>query len=193
MLKNSIFSLLFVFFNIVFQRQDVFGVEWGDNGLSRLFFQFQSGIACHGGTLAGYFRMFAKCLRGGGFRDFFRGKFGKHVQHQFFVRHIVTQILFLQTFELLVLFGGFPRPRLVDNVGEGGELHSFFQAVTLPFVGEVFAYLNAFQALVNPVVGIAEALLVSHGLLDGQFRVLHLVEALFRHLRHPEFEGFCLR
>lgn len=65
-------------------------------------------------------------------------------------------------------------------------------ACTLPLVGQFFAHLNALEALVYPLVGIPETLVVQHRLLDRQLRVLQLVYALRCHLRHPYLEGLSL-
>ena len=61
-----------------------------------------------------------------------------------------------------------------------------------PLVGEVFGNLDGLKALVNPIVGIAEALEVCERLLDAEFRVLHLMDAVCSYLREPAFEWFGL-
>ena len=83
-----------------------------------------------------------------GFRDAGRREFRKHVQHQFFVGHVVTQVFFLQALEFLVFFGCFACPMLINDVGEGGILYALLYVVELPLVGQVLAYLNTFEALV---------------------------------------------
>ena len=78
-----------------------------------------------------------------GFRDAGRREFRKHVQHQFFVGHVVTQVFFLQALEFLVFFGCFACPMLINDVGEGGILNALLYIVELPLVGQVLAYLDA--------------------------------------------------
>jgi predicted ABC-type ATPase len=46
------------------------------------------------------------------------------------------------------------------------------------------------EPLVDPVVRVPQALVVEHGLLDTQLRVLQLVQALAAHFGQPELEGF---
>ena len=59
-------------------------------------------------------------------------------------------------------------------------------------LARVFADLNGLEALVDPVVGIAEALEVCKRLLDTEFRILHLMDAVGSDPCEPTFEGFGL-
>ena len=61
-----------------------------------------------------------------GFGDACSGEFGKHIEHQFLIGHIIPQILLLQTLVLLILLGCLTCPCLVDDIGECGILHAFF-------------------------------------------------------------------
>ena len=47
-------------------------------------------------------------------------------------------------------------------------LPAFLDSVLFPLVGEVFANLDGLEALVNPIVGIAETLEVCERLLDAE-------------------------
>ena len=59
---------------------------------------------------------------------------------------------------------------------ESGILDAFFHVVEYPLVGQVLAYLDALETLVNPIVGVAKTLVVHHRLLDAQLWVLQLVD-----------------
>jgi hypothetical protein len=50
-----------------------------------------------------------------------------------------------------------------------------------PLVCQLLADLDALEPLVDPVVGVAQPLLVEHGLLDSELEVLQLVQALAAH------------
>ena len=98
----------------------------------------------------------------------------------------------MQPFQMFVLLGGATTPRCCNDVCKRSILLALHTA-TLPLVGKQFAYLNTFQALVDPIFGIAQATIVSHSLFDREFRVLHLVETLCCYLRHPLLKRFCFR
>ena len=61
-----------------------------------------------------------------------------------------------------------------------------------PLLSKVFAYLDALEALVYPVVRVAQPLVVRHCLVYAQLWVLHLVYALGCHLSHPPLKRFGL-
>jgi hypothetical protein len=82
---------------------------------------------------------------------------------------------------LLVLLGGFVGPGFVNHIGQISELRAFLQAMLFPLVCQLLADLDALEPLVDPVVGVAQPLLVEHGLLDSELEVLQLVQALAAH------------
>ena len=47
-------------------------------------------------------------------------------------------------------------------------------------------------SLIDPLVGVSQATVVSVCLLEVKLRVLHLVDALRSHFGHPQLEGLCL-
>jgi hypothetical protein len=51
---------------------------------------------------------------------------------------------------------------------------------------------DAFDALVYPVFGVTLSPVIGHRLLDGEFGVLQLVEALPPQLCQPQLEQLCL-
>ena len=104
--------------------------------------------------------------------------------------HVVAQVFLSKALVLLVFLGGFVGPGFVNHVGQKGELWPFLQAVLFPLVGQLLADLDALEPLVDPVVCVAQALVVAHGLLDAQLWVLQLVQALAAHFGQPQLEGF---
>ena len=166
--------------------------EVGNDFLAGLLFEGFTGHSGNGSSSGGGLRVFA---HGDGvflLSDVGGGKFCQHVHDELLIGHIVTKVLFVEALEVLVFFGGQACPRLVDDVGEGGVTGAFFYSMFFPLVGEVFADLDGLEALVDPVVGITEALEVLERLLDAEFRVLHLVDAVGSHLCEPTLEGFGL-
>ena len=71
-------------------------------------------------------------------------------------RQLIFLISGLLIFPLFMGLNGvcFACPMLINDVGEGGILNALLYIVELPLVGQVLAYLNTFEALVNPIVGI---------------------------------------
>jgi hypothetical protein len=61
-----------------------------------------------------------------------------------------------------------------------------------PCDSQFLAHLYRLDTLVDPRIAISQAFVVGYGLIDAQFRILHLVETLASHLCHPLLEGFCL-
>ena len=71
-------------------------------------------------------------------------------------RQLIFLISGLLIFPLFMGLNGvcFACPMLINYVGESGILYALLYIVELPLVGQVLAYLNTFEALVNPIVGI---------------------------------------
>ncbi len=126
------------------------------------------------------------------FGDVGGGQFGQHIHYQFFIGHVVAKVLLAKTLEALVFSGGKACPGLVNYICECGISCAFLDSVLFPLVGEVFANLDGLEALVDPIVGIAEALEVCERLLDTEFGILHLMDAVCSYLCKPAFEGFGL-
>ena len=65
-----------------------------------------------------------------------------------------------ETFELLVFTCSKTCPCLIDYVCKSGISDSFLDVMGFPLVSEVFAYLDTFETLVNPIVGVSESFLI---------------------------------
>ena len=128
-------------------------------------------------------------------RDFSRCGFGQHVQSNFKVGHVVAQAFFLQALELLVFLCRKSTPLSCNNISQRSILNAFLHASALPFVSQCLTHLYRFNTLVNPRLGITQPTVIGDGLVNTQFRVLHLIDALSSHLRHPllEWLGFGRR
>lgn len=94
------------------------------------------------------------------FRNFGGRRFGKHVEHQLQIGHVVAQAFGFQSLVLLVLARGHTRPAQRNNIGQRGVFLSLFDTAAFPFVGQFLAYLDGFQPLVDPVLGIAFAMVI---------------------------------
>ena len=110
--------------------------------------------------------------------------FGQNVEGKFDDGHIVPQVLFLEALVMLVLPRGHSAPGFGNDVGEGCILLTL-NTTPLPFVGELFANLDTLDALVNPFLSVAKAPVISDGLLDGELRILNLVNTIGGNLSHP--------
>ena len=87
--------------------------------------------------------------------------FGQHIENQLQRRHVVTQVLFLQALEILILPRVHAGPRFCDLIGQNRVFHAFLYPARVPFVGQFLAYLNGLQALVDPFAAIAFLEIVS--------------------------------
>lgn len=78
-----------------------------------------------------------------------------------------TLTFLLQTFELLVLLRCLATPGTSNDVSKRGVLLTFLHSGIVPLVGEVFAYLNGFDATLNPRVTISQTFVVSNSLVNA--------------------------
>ena len=92
---------------------------------------------------------------------------------------------------MLVLLRSATAPCCRYDICQRGILLTLY-ATTLPFISQQFAYFNTLQSLVDPTLGIAQPPVICDGLFYTQFRVLQLLQSLYRHLCHPLLEGLCL-
>ena len=115
------------------------GIQRSDDGFAGFLFEAEAGFFGNVAATAGNVHVVVESGWILCFGNFFGGEFGKHIQHQFLVGHVVAEVFFFQPFELFVFFGGFACPRLVNDVGERGEVFAFLQSVAFPLVGEVLA------------------------------------------------------
>ena len=72
-------------------------------------------------------------------------RFGKHVEHQLQIGHVVAQAFGFQSLVLLVLARGHTRPAQRNNIGQRGVFLSLFDTAAFPFVGQFLAYSMDFS------------------------------------------------
>ena len=94
-------------------------------------------------ALTGDALVFRKSLRLVGLGKLGRSGLSKHIEYQFQRGHVVPQIFFLQSFEVLILPCGHARPRFGDLIRQDSVFHAFLNATVLTFVGQFLAHLNS--------------------------------------------------
>lgn len=119
-------SSLFIFL-CIFRKffQGAMRIQGRDNRTSQLTFQLLPG---HFGDLAAFHRyrgVFIEILRVLYLRKFRCGGFGKHIQDQLRISHIIPEVFFLKPLIRLIFFRCLIRPSLCDNIGQKSELYPF--------------------------------------------------------------------
>ena len=112
--------------------------------------------------------------------------FGQHIENQLQRCHIITQILFFQALEIFIPPRVHTGPRFCDLVGQNRVFHTFLNAARVPFVGQLFAYLNGLQALVDPFAAVAFLEIGFQRTVYRQLRVNRFFYALPTNLCKPE-------
>ena len=92
--------------------------------------------------------------------DICSGQLCQHIHHKFFIGHVITQVLLMQSFKILVLPGSKTGPCLIDDIGKSSITYTFLDIMSLPLVSKILADLNAFKTLINPIVGIPKTFIV---------------------------------
>ena len=179
------------FFTVL--RFELLGVLSGHHAVSKFLLDGLTGSKCSLATTICHTYTLFETLRIFLLGKFRSGGFGKHVERNLDVGHVVAKAFFVETFVFSILLCGKSAPLLCDDVGEGGELNAFLNTATFPLVGEVLTHFNGLEALVNPRIGVAKTLVVGNGLVDRFLWILQLFQPLRSDLRHPLLEGFCLR
>ncbi len=112
----------------------------------------------------------------------------QHIEDQLQRRHVVTQILFLQALEILILPRVHAGPCFRDLVCQDRVFLTFLNSARVPFVGQLLAHLNRLQALVDPFAAVAFLEIGFQRTVNRQLRIDGFFNALPANLCQPELE-----
>jgi len=166
------------------------GISARDHRSSETLFQIPPGIPGNGS--AGLCDSFVGIESLGPFllRQFACGDLGELIESEFCSAHVVTETLFLETLEVLILPGGHTGPGAGKLVGQNSIFFALLYAAAFPFVGEFFAGADRLETLIDPFLSVSGALVGGDKAVSNQFWIKGFLDAFPANLSQPQLEGF---
>src|ERR1035437_848887 len=124
---------------------------------------------------------------------FSRSALAEHIENEFEVIHMISQIFPFQTFQLFILARCHAKRCFRNLCGKNLVISFFLCATLLPFIGQFFTNDDASHSLFNPILVVSLELVKHPRALRCQFRVLYLLHALIPDLCEPALEWFGFR